>query len=77
MRLIREAASIVVIATTLICYGVLWAEEDDTQIIRQFMNLGWERTLLVPTGARQPMLDWARWCKAGLQLGAFRDCPPR
>ncbi len=76
MRLISEAASTAVIATTLACYGVLFVEEDDTEIIRQFMNLGWERTILHHEN-RQSMLDWARWCKAGFQLGAFKDCPPR
>ena len=70
-----EAASTVVVGAILACYGVLLAEEDDTQIIRQFMELSWERNRLGTE--HQPMLDWVRWCKAGFQLGAFKDCPSR
>ncbi len=71
-----QAEAIVVIGAVLAYYGILFAEEDDTQIIRQFMELSWKRGLL-GYRERQPMLDWARWCKAGMQLGEFESCPPR
>ncbi len=76
MRLIDHAASIVIIGAVLAYYGLLFAKEDDTQIIRQFIDLGWRRGQL-DLGDRQPMIDWVRWCKAGMQLGEFGVCPPR
>ncbi len=69
-------AAVVVVGVTLTYHGVLFAEEDDTQIIGQFMDLSWKRGQLY-YNERQPMLDWACWCKAGMQLGEFEICPPR
>ncbi len=71
-----QVASIVTVGTTLACYGVLFDEEDDTQIIRRFIDLICKRGRLSPTDP-QPMLDWAYWCKAGMQLCEFEICPPR
>ncbi len=71
-----QAASIVTIGIILACNGVLFAEENDTQIIRQFIHLSWKRGRLMPED-QQPLLDWAHWCKAGMQLGEFEICPQR
>ncbi len=71
-----QAATTAIIGAVLLYHGILFAQEDDTQIIRQFIDLSWKRGRLAPTES-QPILDWARWCKAGLQLGEFQICPPR
>ena len=76
MRMMSQAASVVSVGIILAYYGVLFAEEDDTQIIRHFVDLSWKQGRLIYT-ERLPMLDWARWCKAGMQLGEFEICPPR
>ncbi len=71
-----QVASIVTIGITLAYYGALFDEDDDTQIIRRFIDLSWKRGRLSHTNP-QPLLDWAHWCKAGMQLGEFEICPPR
>lgn len=71
-----QAASVIIIGVTLAYHGILFAEENDTQIIRQFTDLSWKRGRLA-YDERQSMLDWARWCKAGMQLGEFEICPGR
>ena len=74
MRLMSKIASIFAIGAVLLYHRTLFTEEDDTQIIRQFLELGWKRA---GSSDIQPILDWAIWCKAGLQLGEFEICPPR
>ncbi len=74
MRLISEVASILVIGVILTFHGVILVNEDDTEIIRTFMELGWERTR---SPDPQPFLAWAQWCKAGMQLGEWGICPRR
>lgn len=71
-----QAATIVVIGATLLCAGVLFTPDDDTEIIRVHTDLCWKRGRLSPAEP-QPLFDWARWCKTGLQLGEFEICPPR
>ncbi len=74
MRLISEIASILAIGAVLLFNGRLLIEEDDTQIIRTFMELGWQRGISPDS---QPLLHWAQWCKAGMQLGEWGVCPAR
>lgn len=69
-----ELASIYAIGAILAFYGWLLVAEDDTQIIRTFMELGWARNL---SPDRQDLLPWAQWCKAGIQLGEWEICPAR
>ncbi len=76
MRLMSQAATVVVIAATLLYHGALFVPDDDTEIIRQYTEFGWARGRLSPE-QQQPLLDWAQWCKAGLQLGEFEICPAR
>lgn len=76
MRLISQVASVVTIVVILACYGALFTDEDDTQIIRRFIDLSWKRGHISPDD-RQSMIDWAHWCKDGIQLGEFEICPPR
>ncbi len=74
MRLISEVASTLVIGVILTLHGVILVKEDDTKIIQIFMDLGWERGM---NPGPQPLLDWAQWCKAGMQLGEWSICPER
>lgn len=69
-----EIASTLVIGIILAFHGVILVDEDDTQIISIFMELGWARTR---SPDAQPLLDWAKWCKAGMQLGEWNICPAR
>ena len=69
-----EVASTIIVEVILAFYGWLLVAEDDTQIIRTFMELGWQRNL---SPGPQPLLAWAQWCKAGFQLGGWSICPPR
>ncbi len=71
-----QAASVVAIGVILAYYGALFAEEDDTQIIRRFIDLSWKR-VSISLDDRHSLLDWAHWCKAGMQLGEFEICPSR
>ena len=71
-----QAATVVAIGAVLLYHGVLFVGEDDTQVIRTFVDLSWKRGRLSPEEP-QPIFDWVRWCKAGLQLGEFEICPPR
>lgn len=69
-----EIASTLTIGVILAFYGWFLVDEDDTQIIRTFMEHGWQRNL---SHGPQPLLAWAQWCKFGLQLGEWSICPPR
>lgn len=71
-----QAATVVAIATIILFRGSLFAPDDDTEIIQEYTDLCWKRGRLSPEEP-QALLAWARWCKAGLQLGEFEICPPR
>ena len=70
-----QAASVLVIVAVLARHGFLFLKETDTQIIHRFVELSWQRQQL--RDERQAVLDWACWCKAGMQLGEFTICPWR
>lgn len=71
-----QIASVVAVGFILAYRGILFVKEDDTQVIQQFMELSWKRASLYGSKP-QPLLDWACWCKAGMQLGEWDICPPR
>ena len=70
-----QEASVLVIVALLARHGLLFLKETDTQVIHRFVSLSWQREQL--RGAPQHVLDWACWCRAGMQLGEFTICPRR
>lgn len=73
MRMMSTLASILAIQAVLLYDGAGWTENDDPHLIADFNKIGWERGA-VP---RLPLTSWAKWCKAGFQLGEWDACPPR
>ncbi len=67
-----QLASMVVIMAILLWAGLARRFEDDSVIIRNFVETTWGRS-----GRRLGLVEWALWCKAGIQLGEFTICPPR
>ncbi len=70
-----QEASVLVVVALLAWHGLLFLKETDTPIIHRFVELSLEREQL--RGVPQSALNWARWCKAGMQLGEFTICPWR
>lgn len=73
MRMMSLLASILAIQAVLLLDGAGWTEGDDPHLIAEFNQIGWERG----TVPKLSLTSWAKWCKAGFQLGEWAVCPRR